>query len=90
MHGQGRERVRDFLIENEDVLEKVKYEVRVALGLAKPDAAEEAGRAPEHPVGEGHQRREEAGMRGHIGRAEREHDDRHRARACRGRALQGR
>jgi recombination protein RecA len=40
--GQGRERVRDFMIENDDVMEKISSEVMIALGLAKTDEPENA------------------------------------------------
>ncbi|MHC4941115.1 MAG: recombinase RecA [Planctomycetota bacterium] len=42
--GQGRERVRDFLIENADVKEAIENEVKIALGITKlpeePEATE--------------------------------------------------
>jgi len=34
--GQGRERVRDFMIENEDVMKKIESEVKIALGIKDP------------------------------------------------------
>jgi len=39
--GQGRDRVRDFLIENEDVKEAIGSEVKIALGITKiPDGVD--------------------------------------------------
>ena len=38
--GQGRERVRDFMIENDDVMEKIDSEVKIALGLVESPETE--------------------------------------------------
>ncbi len=45
--GQGRERVREFLKENEDVREQIELEIRRALGLEEPDADGGADPEPE-------------------------------------------
>ncbi|MEM8883836.1 MAG: recombinase RecA [Planctomycetota bacterium] len=41
--GQGRERVRDFLTENEDVLTNITHEVKVALGIIKTEEGNPEG-----------------------------------------------
>jgi recombination protein RecA len=46
--GQGRERVRTFLMENPDLVEALTQEVNLALGL-EPPAAEEGGATAEIP-----------------------------------------
>jgi recombination protein RecA len=46
--GQGRERVRSFLLENKDVCEKITGEVRLALGIEESqESGDDAREAPE-------------------------------------------
>ena len=52
--GQGRERVRDFLVENADVMEAVTKEVKIAVGAAAPigaDLDDDAGAESEAAAG---------------------------------------
>jgi len=56
--GQGRERVRDFLVENEDVKEAIADEVKIALGVTK-DAGAVVEETPEESTnGSSHAERE--------------------------------